>query len=88
VTERQALDERNLSSASAWCRHHGMTERGDLQVIGIAAKARGVGLQLGIGLPGGLEIGVAREDELAPARGEAASAAALPGLNDHRVALL
>src|SRR5262245_427814 len=64
-----------------------MAERGDLHVVGVAALACGVGLQVRVGLPGGPEVGIAGKDELAPARSEAAPAPALAGLDDGRVAL-
>ena len=75
----------NLSSASALVgATTGWQSVAILQVLGIAAEARGVGLELGVAFADGLEIRVAGEDQLTPARGEAASAAALPGLDDDR----
>ena len=86
--ERQRLDQRELVLGLRLGRgHDGMAERGDLHVIGVAAGSRGVRLGLRVDLARGLEARVAREDQLAPARGEAPAAAALAGLDDDRVAL-
>ena len=64
-----------------------MAERRDLEVLGIAPEAHHIGFRLCVDLARGLEARVAREDQLAPARGKAPAAAALPRLDHDRVAL-
>ena len=78
----------HLSSASVLvAAAHGVDQLRDLDVLGIAAEARHVGLELGVVALAGLEARIDDEDQLAPSRPEALAAAALAGLDDDRAAL-
>ena len=84
----QALDQANLSSASAF----GLGDTGvDRPVPSPCARDCGrpaaAALRSAYGFLEGSRLGLPDEDQLAPAAGEAAAAAALPGLDHDRMAL-